>query len=117
MKKIILYLLYTISFASVLIASGIKEVKEWWDIARPFFAVWFICLVIALTISHITLIRRYTYPILVCISAWAYKHKIVMTRFTRNTHRVYKMNNSSYRKLFAYTQYMFDKYLILKDIV
>jgi len=116
-QKAISYILYVISFASILLASGIKDTKDWWDIAKPFFAVWFICLAIALTISNINLIRRYTYPILVCVSAWAYKHKIIMTRFTRNTHRVYKMNHCSYKRLFAYTQYMFDKYLVLKDIV
>lgn len=114
-QKAITYSLYIISFASVLLASGIREVKDWWNIAKPFFAVWFICLIIALTITNINSIRRYTYPMLVCISAWSYKHKVIMTRFTRNTHRVYKMNKNSYKKLFLYTQNMFDKYLVLKD--
>lgn len=116
-SKIISYILYAVSIVSILLASGIRQVANWWDIARPFFAVWFICLVLALTITNINTIRRYTYPILVCISAWSFKHKVLMTKFTRNTHRVYRMQNSSYKKLFAYTQYMFDMYLILKDQV
>ena len=115
MKKVISYILYIISLASILIASGIKDVKDWWIIAKPFFAVWFICLAVALTISNINNIRRLTYPLIICFSAWLFNHKILITKFTLNTHRVYRMNNNSYKKLFEYTQNMFDMYLKLKD--
>lgn len=107
-KKIITYTLYIVSGVSILLASGIKQVANWWDIAKPFFAVWFIALSIALILSNVSKIRRITYPVFVCLSAWSYKHKIIMTKFTRDTHRLYKFKNSSYRKLFEYTQNLFD---------
>lgn len=107
-RKIISYILYVISAASIFLASGIRQVKDWWDIAKPFFAVWFICLVIALTLSNIETIRRYTYPSFICACAWAYKHKLLMTKFTRNTYRLYRWKNNSYNDLFTYVQRLFD---------
>ena len=106
--RIIKYALYIIAFSSILLASGIKDCADWWEIAKPFFAVFTISLTIALTMTYFNKIRRITYPALVCFSAWIYKHKIVMTKFTRNTYRVYKMRNSSFRDLFDYTQDLFD---------
>ena len=111
MNKIITYTLYGVSIISVILASGTPQVANWWDIARPYFAVWFITTALALCISHVDQIRRITYPALVCLSAWAYSHKIVINKYTRSTHRVYNMQNRSYRKLFAYTQDLFDIYL------
>lgn len=111
MKKIITYILAFISLTSVFLASGIKETTDWWDVARPYFIVWFLSTLIALIINNINYIRRITYPILVCISSWAYKHKILMTKFTCNTYRVYKMQNMSYRRLFSYVQDLFDIYI------
>ena len=43
-KRGITYLLISISLASILLASGIKDVANWWEIGRPFFIVWFITL-------------------------------------------------------------------------
>lgn len=108
LKKLISYILYAVSTTSIVLASGIHQVKDWWEIARPFFAVWFICLIVALTISHIETIRRYTYPTLVCVCAWSFKHKILMTKFTRNTYKLYKYKNRSYSELFDYVQDLFD---------
>lgn len=111
LKKTITSVLYIISFTSVIIASGIKDANNWWNTARPYFIVWFVATVLAVCFSHFDQIRRVTYPALVCVSAWAYNHKIIKTKFTRNTHRVYKMNHSSYKNLFNYTQDIFDIYL------
>lgn len=111
LKKIISYILYGVSLAAILLASGTPQVANWWEIARPYFVVWFLATAIALCITYVDQIRRITYPLVVCISAWAYKHKILVTKFTRNTHRVYKLQNNSYRKLFMYTQDLFDIYL------
>lgn len=111
LKKIITYTSYTVSFTSVILASGIKQVANWWDIAKPYFLIWLLSTLLAVCITYFNQIRRVMYPAVVCISAWAYKHKIVMTNFTRSTHRVYKMNHSSYKDLFIYTQDIFDIYL------
>ena len=108
LKNIFTYILIGISFSSILLASGIKDVANWWEIARPFFAVWFITLTIALAIININQIRRITYPTLVCISSWAYKHKLIMTKFTKNTYKLYKWQKKSYKNLFTYVQDLFD---------
>lgn len=108
LKSIITYILVGVSLVSILLATGIKETSNWWNIARPFFAVWFITLVIALFITNINQIRRVTYPTLVCISSWAYKHKILITKFTKNTYKLYKWQNSSYSNLYDYVQDLFD---------
>jgi len=108
LKAIITYILVGISLTSILLASGIKEVANWWDIAKPFFAVWFIALVIALLIANINQIRRVTYPTLVCVSSWLYKHRFLTTKFTQNTYRLYKWKNKSYSDLYDYVQDLFD---------
>lgn len=107
-KTIISYILAAISFISIMLASGIKEVANWWDIAKPFFGVWFITLAIALTIANINQIRRVTYPALVCICSWTYKHKLITTKFTQNTYKLYKYTHRSYSELFDYVQDLFD---------
>ena len=108
MKKIITYILGAISIASAFLASGIKDVANWWEIARPFFIVWFIALTVALLINNWNYVRRITYPVLVCSSSWAYKHKIIVNKFTRDTYRLYKWQNKSYRNLYEYVQDVFD---------
>ena len=107
-SKIIKYALYIIAFSSALIASGVRESADWWNIVRPFFIVFAISITIALTMTYINKIRRVTYPIFVCMSAWFYKHNIIMTKFTRNTYRLYKWKNRSYKNLFEYVQNLFD---------
>ena len=111
MKKIITYILGLTAITSMFLATGIKEVANWWDIAKPFFIVFIVCISIALIINNINYIRRITYPTLVCLSSWAYKHKVIKTKFTRRTYSVYKLNNYSYKKLFGFTQDLFDIYL------
>jgi Na+/alanine symporter len=107
-KRIITYVLVGISFTSIMLATGIKEVANWWDIAKPFFVVWFIALVVALLIANINQIRRVSYPTLVCISSWAYKHRVITTKFTQNTYKLYRWKNSSYEALYDYVQDLFD---------
>lgn len=108
LKRIISYILYAIATGSIFLASGIKQVKEWWDIARPFFIVSFVCIIVGLIIANLETIRRYTYPIFVCACAWSFKHKIFMTKFTRNTYRLYMWKKGSYSALFDYVQDLFD---------
>lgn len=110
-RKIITYTLAIVSIACIYLASGIRDVANWREIAKPFFIIWFITLAGSLILSNINNIRRFTYPAVVCLSAWSYKHKIMMTNFTRSTYRVYKAKNSSYSDLFNYTQTLFDIYL------
>lgn len=63
---------------------------------------------IALTLTYLDNIRRITYPAMVCLCAWIYKHRIAMTKFTRNSFRLYKLNKHSYSQLYDYIQDLFD---------
>ena len=107
-KNIVTGFFGTVSLASIYLASGISEVPNWWELAKPFFVIGFISLVVALVIYNINHIRRVTYPALVCLSSWAYKNKIVKTKFTKNTYRLYKWKGRSCRNLFGYVQQLFD---------
>ena len=108
MRKIIAYILYFISFASIILASGITNRADWWNIAKPFFAIWAITLIVALILSYPNRIRRVIYPAFVCVSSWAYKYRIVNTKFAKNTYLIYKLKGRSYTNLFDYVQDLFD---------
>lgn len=112
MKKIITYILYIVSFTAFILASGIKEVANWVDIARPYFAIGFSTLALALILSNIDNIRRYTYPSIVCLWAWLYEHKILRSTFSKSTYIVYKRYGKSYSVLFDSVQDAFDQYLV-----
>ena len=96
------------SIISGLAVSGIKDSADWWVITKPFFIVWAISTALAAIILNFNQIRRVIYPAFVCMSAWLYKYQIIMTKFTRDTYRVYKLNSKSFKKLFGYTQDLFD---------
>ena len=108
MKKIITYILGLVAISSIFLASGIKEVADWHNIAKPYFIVFYVCVAIALLINNWNYVRRFTYPTLVCISSWLYNHKIIRTAFTKNTYRLYKWQKKSYKNLFIYVQDLFD---------
>ena len=111
MRKIIAYILGFISLAAVLVASGIRDVEGWEIIARPYFIVWFITLVTALILYNWNSIRRITYPLYTCISAWLYAHKIITSKFGESTYRVYVYYGRSYSKFYEVVQDAFDTYL------
>ena len=113
MRKTIAYILYFVGFAAFILASGIRDVANWLDIARPYFAVGSVTLAIALVISNIDNIRRFTYPSVICLWAWLYEHKIIKTQFGKSTYIVYKRYGKSYSILFDTVQDAFDKYLTL----
>ena len=108
MRKIIAYILYIVAFTSVFIASGLKDIPKWWDIARPFFIVFALSMTVALILTHINKIRRITYPVFVCASAWVYQHRVIRNDFTKKTYKLYKWQNRSYQDLFDYVQDLFD---------
>lgn len=112
MRKTIAYILYFVGFAAFILASGIRDVANWLDIARPYFAVGSVTLAIALVISNIDNIRRFTYPSVVCLWAWLYEHKIWKTSFSKDTYLVYKSFGKSYSNLYYSVQDAFDRYLI-----
>ena len=107
-RTVITYILGIIALSSVCLASGIRQIPNWWEVAKPFFAVFYICVTIALLINNLNYIRRITYPTLVCFCSWLYQHGLIKTTFTRNTYRLYKVNSRSFRKLFTYVQDLFD---------
>lgn len=108
MKNIIANILYVIGIVSYILASGVRDVANWLDIARPYFAIGTLAIAIGVTIYNINNIRRVTYPMFVCMNAWFFKNKIIMTKFTRSTYRLYKFHNMSFKKLFIYVQDLFD---------
>jgi hypothetical protein len=107
-KKFATGVLSSIAIISGLAASGIRESADWWVNTKPFFYICIISTAIAVLINNFNYVRRIIYPTFVCISAWLYKHGIVMTKFTRDTYRVYKHNSKSFKKLFGFTQDLFD---------
>ena len=111
MKKVIASIFYIGAIFSAIIAAGVPNVSNWWELSKPYYIIFVISLIIATSLTFTNQIRRVSYPILVCISAWAYKHKVLMTRFTRSTYRVYKVVHSSYSELYDYTQALFDIYV------
>lgn len=113
-NKIVSYILYAVSLTAIFLASGIKQVINWWDIAKPFFLVWLVCLLAGLIIGNVDYIRRYSYPAIICTFAWLHKHKILKTKFSSHTYRVYKYYGKSYKKLFEVVQDAFDQYLLIK---
>ena len=108
MRKIITYTLYIVAFTSIFLASGIKDIANWWKIAMPFFMVFLISITLALTLTYINKIRRVIYPVFVCANAWAYTRRIIRTDFARKAYRLYKWQNRSYLNLFDYVQSVFD---------
>ena len=111
MKKIISGILYIVSLCSGILGSCIKDVANWWDIARPFYLIFAVTMLAALCLTYTNQIRRVSYPALVCACTWVYKHKILMIKFTRSAYMVYQANHCSYGRLFDYTQLLFDIYV------
>ena len=111
MRKIIAYILGSISMISILLASGIRDIKGWEVVAEPYFMVWFVTLAIALILYNLNSIRRFTYPAYTCVSAWLYDHKILRTKFGKSTYRVYVFYGKSYSKFYDVVQDAFDRYL------
>lgn len=107
-KKFIFTVSCITSIVSGLAVSAIRDSANWWELTKPYFIVWVISTILAVLIYNINYIRRVTYPVIVCISAWAYQHRIIVTRFTLSTYRVYKWKNRSYKQLFGYVQDLFD---------
>ena len=107
-KKIVTGVLVIISIFSGFAVAGAPETANWWIIAKPFFYIWLGSLTVAILINHFNYVRRIVYPAFVCASAWLYKYRIIVTKFTHDTYRVYKYNSKSFKKLFGYTQDLFD---------
>lgn len=110
-RKITSAIFGVVGFGSGLLASSVKETSDWFVYAKPFLIVFIICMAIALTLGFWNHIRRVTYPATVCIWAWLYKHKILITDFSRSTYLVYRKLGKSYERLYYTVQDAFDYYL------
>jgi len=109
-KRAVIGILYAVAFASAIFACGTDNVStNWWGIVKPLFITFIISITLATILHYSNEIRRITYPTLVCISAWAYQKKIILTKFARNANRLYKMNHCSFGRLFEYVQVLFDE--------
>lgn len=107
-KTIITYMLAGVSITSIYLASGIKDIPNWWDHAKPLFTIWFISIIVGLVLVNFNYVRRVTYPAFVCLVSWAYKYQIIKTKFAHNTYLLYKWKGRSYKNLFTYVQDLFD---------
>lgn len=109
-KRAIIGILYTVAFASAILACGTDNLStNWWIVVRPLFVIFLISTALATILTYSNEIRRITYPGLVCISAWAYQKRLLMTKFARNANRLYKMNHYSFERLFDFVQVLFDE--------
>ena len=100
-----------IGLGSAVIGSQVNETTDWLVQAKPFIWVFFICAAISAILIHWNSVRRITYPAIICVWAWLYKHRIWTSAFSRDTYRVYKYLGKSYRRLFDSVQSAFDYYL------
>lgn len=106
-KKIITGISFAVAFFAALVVSSVGEVDNWWQISKPWVAVFFIFATVGVVAYNITEIRRYTYPSLVCLLAWMYEHKLIANNFSYRSHVIYRKYNS-YGKLFKTTQNLYD---------
>ena len=110
-KETLTYILIILAVTTSMIALSMQYVEFWWYMLRPYYVFWLFSLVVALVVLNINTIRRATYPGFVCCCAWLYKHKLIRTKFTKNTYKVYELNKCSYKKLYKYVQVLFDLYI------
>lgn len=109
-RNIFAYILGAISAAAFFLASGIRDVADWYRIARPYFVVGIVTLILSVILYKWHAIRRITYPAIICVWAWLYAHKIVTSKFSNHTYRVFVYFGRSYRKLYEVVQIAFDQY-------
>ena len=110
-KKLCAGVALLVSIFSAIMFAGVPNVANWWNIAWPYFAVCFIAMATAMMLTFPNAIRQVLYSIFVCMCAWAYKHKIIRTKFAKSAYKIYKMNHSSYSELYAYTKVLFVIYI------
>lgn len=111
MRKNIAGILGMISLVAAGFASGAKECVNWLSIARPYLIICAVLLGLAVVFYNWNRIRRVTYPAVICLWAYLYKHKILKTAFARSTYRVYSYFGKSYKRLYLKVQDAFDYYV------
>lgn len=107
--KLLSNISFILSTVCAVMVASVSEVPNWWDITKPWAIAFFVFVAIYIVSNNIDEIRRYTYPVLVCILAWGYNHKIIYGKFAKMSYIMYQKYNSNYYKLYTKIQNLYDK--------
>ena len=111
LRRVISIILGIISCGALFFASAVKDMAECLTYELPLLIISLVAGILALVLYKWTSIRRITYPALICVWAWLYKHKLAKSEFSRHTYKVYVFFGCSYSKLYDTVQDAFDQYL------
>lgn len=108
-RKFITTLTVLISGISILIITGMPDAVNWWELTCPWLFIFFVSMIIGVTVNNLNVIRRYTYPALVVILAWGHEHRLLSTQFSYHANSIYHRHGSSYNNLYVLTQNLYDQ--------
>ena len=111
-RKFIVGISLSLTICSAMIIASVGEVDNWWVLVKPWFTVFVISAVVGIISYNLTEIRRYTYPTLVCVLAWANEHHLARSNFAKQSNFIYRKHNRSYSKLYEITQYLYDRVML-----
>lgn len=110
-KKIFISVLGIVSASSFILATGVNNSSAGDAILSMCLLAGFTSLAVALFLYNLDSVRRITYPAAICAWAWLYDHRIIRTRFSSSSYRIYRYFGGSYKKLFYKVQEAFDQYV------
>ena len=111
-KRIATSIMIVISLLSAIIVASVAEIPNWWAVTKPWVVLFFSSIIFTLIINNGDLIRRYSYPVRVCVLAWAYEHNVLKTNLGKQSYVVYTKHNKSYAKLYEVTQCLYDMVML-----
>ena len=110
LRKISIGILAVVAIFSAILAAGVPDVQNWWEISKPFYWIFFTSASGILILVEIKQVRRVIYPLFACICSWIYKYNLVKNRFTYNCYRLYTRFNYSYIDLYDYVQSKLERF-------
>jgi hypothetical protein len=111
LRNILSICLGIIAMGSAILASAIPDSVNSFKYEIPFYVVAIIAGVVALALHYWLVLRRITYPAVICMQAWLYEHHLSKSKFSCHTYRVYVVLGGSYKTLYNKVQGAFDQYL------
>ncbi len=113
MKNILSGITFIFAMISATVITMVGEVENWWELTRPWVAVFVISVIAFMVIHNIDEIRRYTYPTFVVFLAWAYEHKLIANKMSYHSNIMLK-KHKSYSKLYSITQNLYDQLMFVE---
>lgn len=108
LKRFVISMSIIVSTVSAVAIASVGEVDNWWQISSSWLVLFIVATSVGIITGNISEIRRYTYPAIICITAWAYEHNILVTKFARNSNIIFNKHNKDYHKLFQVVQDLYD---------